>query len=112
MRDKGVWVKWMELRVHGEAEAIKAPTGMLPMYDDLKRLFKQVLNKDYSREDYIRQFTIRVGENLAKLERIDRIYRQDVADTPPVVMEVLAAQRKRLEALRAAKGDYVSPLDL
>jgi len=112
MRDKGVWVKWMELRVHGEADAIQAPTGRLPVYDDLKRLFQQALNKDYSREDYVRQFTIRVPENLAKLERIERIYRQDVADTPPIVLEVLAGQRKRLEALRAAKGDYVSPMDL
>ena len=112
MRDKAIWVKWMELRVHGEAEAIEAPTGRIPKYDDLKRLFKQVLGKDYSQDDYVKQFTIRVGENLAKIERIERIYRKDVADTPPIVFEVLDAQKKRLEALRAAKGDYVSPLDL
>ena len=58
------------------------------------------------------QFTIRIPENLAKLDRIERIYRQDVADTPPQVFEALAAQRDRLQLLRASKGDHVSPLDL
>ncbi len=110
--DKAVWMKWMELRVHGDVQTLKAPTGLIPRYEDLKPLFQQVLRKDYRREDYIKQFTIRLGENLAKIDRIERIYRQDVIDTPPVVLEVLAAQRSRLEALRKAKGDYVSPLEL
>ena len=109
--DKGVWLKWMELRAHGDADAVEAPTGLLPKYEDLASLFQQVLNKDYTRGEYIEQFTIGIPENLAKLDRIAKIYR-DVADTPPVVFETLAAQRRRLEKLRAAKGDYVSPLEL
>ena len=110
--DKAVWIKWMELRVHGEADAVEAPTGLLPRYDDLRRLFKEHLKADYTQDDYVRQFTIRIPENLAKLERIERIYREDVADTPEVLFKTLAEQRKRLEALQEAKGDYVSPLDL
>ena len=110
--DKSVWIKWMELRVHGDVDAIEAPTGLIPRYQDLAPLFRQVLQKDYTRQAYVRQFTIRIPENLAKLDRIERIYRQDVLDTPPVVLEVLAAQRRRLETLRKAKGDYVSPLEL
>ncbi|MCJ7543135.1 MAG: phosphoenolpyruvate carboxykinase (GTP) [Phycisphaerae bacterium] len=110
--DKAVWVKWMERRVHGEVQAIKAPTGWIPTYADLVPLFRGVLKKGYSREAYVQQFTIRIPENLAKLDRIERIYRQDVPDTPPIVLEVLAAQRRRLEALRKTKGDYVSPLEL
>jgi phosphoenolpyruvate carboxykinase (GTP) len=110
--DKSVWVKWMELRVHGDVGAIKGPTGLIPKYEDLKQLFKAVLGRDYSAEEYVEQFTIRIRENLAKLDRVERIYSQDVADIPPVVPETLAAQRKRLEDLRAQKGDYVSPLDL
>jgi phosphoenolpyruvate carboxykinase (GTP) len=110
--DKAVWVKWMELRVHGEVEIIQAPTGMLPKYEDLRKLFKQVLNREYTLPEYVEQFTIRVPENLAKLARIEKIYRNDVSDTPAVVFEVLAAQRARLIELQQAKGDYVSPLDL
>ena len=112
MRDKAVWIKWMERRVHGDVEAIRGPTGRLPKYADLKALFKKVLKKAYARREYVEQFTIRVPENLAKLDRIETIYRRDVSDTPAIVLEVLAAQRKRLEALRKEKGDYVSPLRL
>jgi len=109
--DKSVWVKWMELRVHGQAEAIDAPTGRIPRYEQLKRLFREVLDKDYSEQDYIQQFTIRIPENLAKIGRIEEIYKA-IEDAPAAVFEELAAQRKRLEELQAAKGDYVSPLDL
>jgi len=109
MRDKAVWMKWMELRAHGDVEAIRGPTGWLPRYGDLKRLFKKVLGAEYTRRQYVDQFTIRVPENLAKLDRIEKIYRQDVADTPPAVQKVLADQRRRLERLRKAKGDYVAP---
>ena len=111
MRDKAIWVKWMERRVHGEVEAIPAPTGLLPKYDDLAPLFKEVLGQEYTREQYVEQFMIRVPENLAKLDRIEAVYRKET-DTPPIVFEVLNAQRSRLEALRAKKGDYVSPFDL
>jgi phosphoenolpyruvate carboxykinase (GTP) len=110
--DKAVWMKWMELRVHGDVQAIKAPTGWIPKYEDLVPLFHQVLKKEYTRQAYVRQFTIRIPENLAKLDRIERIYTQDVPNTPKVVLEVLAAQRRRLAELRKAEGDYVSPLDL
>jgi phosphoenolpyruvate carboxykinase (GTP) len=112
MRDKAVWLKWMELRVHGEVQAITAPTGLLPRYEDLAPLFASVLGKEYTRQQYVEQFTIRVPENLAKLDRIERIYQSDVTDTPAIVLETLAAQRRRLEDLRKAKGDYVSPMDL
>ncbi len=81
-QDKHVWIKWMELRVHNEADAIKTPTGYIPKYADLKKLFKSVLNKEYSKEDYIKQFTIRVPENLAKIERVSRFYQENVSDTP------------------------------
>lgn len=111
MLDKAVWVKWMELRVHGDADAIDAPTGRIPLYEDLARLFKEVRGKDYSQEDYVAQFTIRVLENLAKIDRIVEIYRE-VSDTPQVVFDTLEAQRKRLEELRGAKGDYVAPSEL
>ncbi|MCX5649137.1 MAG: phosphoenolpyruvate carboxykinase (GTP) [Planctomycetota bacterium] len=112
VRDKHVWVKWMELRVHSDVDAIRAPTGWIPKYEDLVSLFREVLGVPYSREAYITQFTIRVPENLAKLDRVERFHRTQVADAPPVLFEVLAEQRRRLENLGAAQGDYVSPFDL
>ncbi len=111
MLDKAVWVKWMELRIHGEAEAIDAGYGLIPKYDDLKKLFKDVLKKDYTEADYVSQFTVRIPELLAKLHRMEKIY-ETVHQNPKAMTEEMAAQRQRLEALKTAKGDYISPLDL
>jgi Phosphoenolpyruvate carboxykinase (GTP) len=108
-QDKHIWVKWMELRVHGEAEAIKTPTGYIPKYEDLKKLFKQVLKRDYQKDDYIKQFTIRVPENLAKIERVSRFYQENVSDTPLEMFGMLYLQRQRLLEAQAKYGDYISP---
>jgi phosphoenolpyruvate carboxykinase (GTP) len=108
-QDKHVWIKWMELRVHGEAGAIRSPTGFLPKYEDLRKLFKRVLGKDYSKEDYIKQFTIRVPENLAKIQRVQRFYQENVTDTPVELFDVLDQQRKRLVEAKEKHGDYISP---
>jgi len=112
VRDKHVWVKWMELRVHGDVGALRAPTGLIPKYEDLVPLFRRVLDKDYPKEDYVKQFTIRVPENLKKIDRIEQFHRDQGPDAPAVLFDVLAAQRERLEAARAQHGDYISPFHL
>ncbi|GAB6135797.1 phosphoenolpyruvate carboxykinase (GTP) [Thermococcus prieurii] len=110
--DKAVWLKWMELRVHGDVDAIETPIGYIPKYEDLARLFKEVLNKDYSREAYEKQFTIRVPELLAKIERIEKIYREKVKEVPEELFRVLEEERKRLLEAREKYGDYISPFAL
>jgi len=109
IQDKHVWIKWMELRVHNEAEALESPTGHLPKYEDLHRIFESVLKKKYSREDYVEQFTIRVPENLAKIERVQKFYQENVSDTPLELFGILYLQRERLLKARARFGDYISP---
>ena len=110
--DKSVWVKWMELRIHGDVETLDAAYGMIPKYEDLKALFKQVLDEDYTEADYVAQFMINIPQCLAKLDRMEEIYSTKVKDTPETMKAEMKAQRERLEALKAAKGDYVSPCDL
>jgi phosphoenolpyruvate carboxykinase (GTP) len=107
-KDKYVWLKWMERRVHGEVKALLAPTGLIPLYEDLKPLFKQVLNKDYTPEQYEQQFTTRVQENLRKIERIEKIFRE-APKTPPVFFEVMEQQKKRLIAAQQKFGDNIPP---
>ena len=109
VRDKAVWVKWMERRVHNDVGAIKGPTGWIPKYEDLRTLFQQVLAKDYAREDYVKQFTVRIPENLAKLNRVEGFYSAEASDVPKVVFEVLEQQRRRLLEAQKRFGDYVSP---
>ncbi len=107
--DKAVWLKWMDLRVRGEVEAVQTPTGLIPRYQDLKPLFKNVLNNDYSEEDYESQFTVRVKELISKLDRIEEVYK-DVADPPAELHQVLSEQRNRLLKAREEHGEYISPL--
>jgi len=107
--DKKVWYKWMELRIHDEVGSIETPTGKIPKYEDLKRLFMEVLNTDYTLEDYNGQFVVRVKENLARIDRIKKIYEKKVSDTPGILFEVLDEQRQRLNKLREKHGDYVLP---
>ena len=112
IQDKHVWVKWMERRVHGEVEAVPTPTGLIPRFEDLESLFWEVLHQDYTREDYVRQFTIRIRENLAKLDRVEKFHREIVPDAPPELFRVLEAQRQRLLDAQGRFGDYVSPEQL
>jgi phosphoenolpyruvate carboxykinase (GTP) len=112
VRDKHIWVKWMELRVHGDAKAVRTPTGFIPFFDDLRQLFKEVLDKDYSRDDYIRQFTIRVEENLAKLDRVEKFFTDNVANVPQAVYDTFSHTGTRLKKAAEKFGTLISPFDL
>jgi phosphoenolpyruvate carboxykinase (GTP) len=110
--DKKVWYKWAELRVNKDVNAINAPTGHIPKYEDLKKLFKEILNKDFSQEDYNEQFKIRVKENLEKIDRIEKIYKTKVMDAPQVLFDILEDQKERLLSAREKHGDYIRPEEL
>ncbi|OGB68957.1 MAG: phosphoenolpyruvate carboxykinase [Caldithrix sp. RBG_13_44_9] len=109
--DKKIWYKWMELRVNREVDAIQTPTGRIPLYEDLKPLFKSILNKTFTEQNYLQMFTIRVQENLSKIERISEIYR-NLLDVPSDVFHELDAQRTRLQSALKRFGKYISPFTL
>jgi phosphoenolpyruvate carboxykinase (GTP) len=108
-KDKHVWVKWMELRVHNEVEAIKTPTGYIPKYEDLYKLFKQIRNKEYTKEEYFNQFSIRVQENMSKIKRVRQFYKKNVTYTPEAVFWVLNQQYERLLDAKEKFGNYITP---
>ena len=108
MEDKRVWLKWMRIRVDRRVKALRTPTGFIPKYADLKDLFKKVLDKGYSEQDYINQFTVRARELLEKNERIKNIYSK-VDGMSPVFYEELENQEKRLLSAREKFGDYIQP---
>jgi len=112
MADKLVWILWAELRVNGDVDGIETPTGLIPKYEDLARLFKDNIGTEYTRDDYVRQFTIRIPENLAKLDRVEKIYREKVSDTPAIVFDTFGEIRKRFKAAADKHGDYISPFEL
>jgi phosphoenolpyruvate carboxykinase (GTP) len=112
MGDKLVWILWAELRINGDVDAIQTPTGFIPIYEDLEKLFKDNLDTQYTKDDYVEQFTIRIPENLAKLDRVEKVYREKVADTPQILYDIFEDVRKRLQDAQAKHGLYISPFDL
>lgn len=114
--DKKVWVRWMEGRINNRYDAIKTPVGYIPKYQDLKELFKKHLNKDYKQEAYRKQFSIRVKENLKKLDRIEqsylKIYNQSEADKFQELEELpnqfLKEMKKQRQLLKDAENKYQS----
>ncbi|MBO3800062.1 MAG: phosphoenolpyruvate carboxykinase (GTP) [Candidatus Brockarchaeota archaeon] len=111
-RDKQVWMKWMELRVHSDIGAVKSPTGWIPKYEDLKKLFYEIRGIEYTETDYVKQFTIRVRENIAKINRVEKFFKDNVPDAPRELFQVLEEQRERLISVQKEFGNYVSPRDL
>jgi phosphoenolpyruvate carboxykinase (GTP) len=82
------------------------------MYEDLQKLFKENLDQNYTKEDYVKQFTTRIPNLLAKFDRIENIYKTKVDDTPQVVYETFAAIKTRLTEAKEKYGDFISPFDL
>ena len=110
-RDKYVWLKWMELRVNSEVDAIETPTGYIPLYVDLEKLFRKELNKEFREDLYDKLFSVRVAKHLEKVERIWRIY-STIPDTPAKLFEVLLEQKRRLEEAKWRYGSVISPFKL
>ena len=108
-RDKYIWVKWMELRVNNDVKARKTPTGLIPLYEDLVPLFKQLLGKDYTKEENVKQFTIRVPENLLKIKRVKEFLKAKVSDAPQELFDILDEQKEQLVKAKEQFGDYISP---
>nr|WP_238376267.1 phosphoenolpyruvate carboxykinase (GTP) [Vulcanisaeta sp. EB80] len=106
--DKRVWLQWMERRVHGEVGTITTPIGYVPRYEDLRKLFRSVLNRDYRLEDYNKQFAIRVSKLLDKIDRIWKIY-SEIPTTPRKFFEILEEQKQRLIEAKRAYGDPIPP---
>ncbi len=109
--DKKIWLLWMEGRIHGEYDAIETPIGFIPMYDDLKKLFKDVFNKEFTKEEYDYAFSIRIAKILEGLKRIEKIY-ADEHDIPELFYQHMRQQRQRLMEAQKKHGDVISPFKL
>ena len=97
--------------IHEEYEGIETPIGIIPKYDDLKELFKKIFDKDYTQEEYIAQFSIRVKKYLEKLERVEAIFKEE-ENIPKIFWEHLNQERARLEKALEEKGEIISPFDV
>lgn len=105
--DKKIWILWADGRVNGEFDAIETPIGRIPKYEDIKALFKRELDKEYTKEEYIKQFSIRVAKYLEKMNRMNKIFNR--LNMPKEFTAEMEAQSNRLKDAQKKYGDIISP---
>jgi phosphoenolpyruvate carboxykinase (GTP) len=110
-RDVKVWLAWLDRRAHREVAAIDTPIGYLPKYEDLKKLFKEIIDKDYPQDLYLKQFSLYIDNILARIDlQIDAYGKEE--NLPRRLFEVLNEQRDGLLVLKEKYGSKVTPADL
>jgi phosphoenolpyruvate carboxykinase (GTP) len=106
---KRVWLHWAELRVYDEVEALDTPTGRVPLYEDLQKLFRELFDEAYTREEYAYQFSFRCDAWLAKLNRAVAYFRRAVPDCPEICFRTWQEAIDKIRAARASCGDVIPP---
>jgi phosphoenolpyruvate carboxykinase (GTP) len=110
-RDVPVWLSWLDRFVHDEVEAITTPIGHLPKYEDLKALFKEVINKEYPEDLYTMQFSLYIDNIIKRIDLQDKAFREE-DNIPARFFEVLMEQKAELQELKEKFGSVVKPEDL
>jgi phosphoenolpyruvate carboxykinase (GTP) len=107
-RDTKVWMRIMALMHQAKVETIWTPIGRIPKYLDLKKLFKEVIDKDYEKELYSKQFSL-YTENL--INRVDMSIVEFAKEKGMTddFFHVLDTWRRDLAALKATIGPIVTP---
>ena len=108
---KKVWLHWAEGRVHGEYDAYDTPTGKIPLYKDVKDLFKKYLDEDFSEADYTYLFTFRCSKWIAKLERTKAFYTKMDANTHKDIFDYWEKAAAKISAAKDKYGDEIKPGD-
>ncbi len=106
---KKVWLHWAEGRIHNEYEAFDTPTGKIPLYKDLKDLFKKHLDYDYTEAEYNYQFTFRCTKWIEKLERAKTFFRKMDAHAPAFIFERWDEEIATIEKAKAKFGNEIKP---
>ncbi len=107
-RDTRVWMRIMALMHQAEVETIWTPIGRIPKYQDLKKLFAAVIDKEYGKDLYTMQFSL-YTENL--IQRVDRSIVEFATEKgmPEAFFHTLDTWRRDLAALKATIGPIVTP---
>jgi phosphoenolpyruvate carboxykinase (GTP) len=106
--DKKIWIFWSEGRVHEDYDAIKTPLGYIPIYNDLKDLFGEVFDREFTYNEYLEQFSIRVDKYLEKQERMEKLYGNE-QEMPEEFWKVHYDIKRKLEKINNETGKNIIP---
>ncbi|MCU0613945.1 MAG: phosphoenolpyruvate carboxykinase (GTP) [Desulfobacterales bacterium] len=107
-KDVKVWLSWLENMAYGEMDFIRSPVGFLPEYEDLKKLFKEIIRKDYDYNLYEKQFSLYVDKIIARIDLQLESYGKE-PNIPERLFEVLKIQNEALLCLKESFGAIVTP---
>jgi len=110
-KDVKVWMAWLERHARREVDAIDTPIGYIPRYQDLKKLFKERIDKDYSVELYTKQFSLYADNIVARIDLQIEAYRKE-KHIPDKLFEILKQQHVELTALKEKYGPVITPQQL
>ena len=105
-RDVKVWLGWLERLAHNEVDTIGTPIGLIPKYEDLKKLFSEI-GKDYPRELYDKQFSFYIDNIIDRIDLQKDAYQKEKG-VPARVFHIYKQQKNELEALKEKYGPVVS----
>ncbi len=110
-RDVKAWMAWLERRSHGEVDAIESPIGYLPKYEDLKKIFKSRIDKEYPEDLYVKQFSLYIDNIIARIDLQIEAYGKE-KNIPQKLFDILKEQRQELTELKDKYGAIVTPKQL
>lgn len=106
---KKVWLHWAEKRVHGELDGYETPTGIIPTYEDISKLYKQYMGAEYDQATYEHQFSFRCDKWIEKLERTKEFYKKMDAHTPQELFAKWDAAIEKIKAAQSKYGNVIKP---
>ena len=110
-KDVKAWMAWLERRVHNEVDAIETSIGYIPRYEDLKKLFKERIDKKYPEDLYVKQFSLYIDSIVARIDlQIDAYGKEE--NIPGRLFDILKQQRNELMVLKEKYGPIVTPEQL
>jgi phosphoenolpyruvate carboxykinase (GTP) len=110
-KDVKAWMAWLERRAHQEVDVIETPIGYLPKYEDLKRLFKKRIDKEYPEDLYAKQFSLYIDNIVARIDLQIEAYGKE-QHIPARLFDILKKQRTDLMTLNEKFGPIVTPEQL
>jgi len=109
-KDVHVWLGWLAEYVKGNVTGIETPIGMLPKYDDLKKLFAGI-EKEYPKSLYDMQFALYIDNIVGRIDLQTEAYGKE-ENLPSQLFTVYGEQKTALLALKEQHGAVVSPESL
>ncbi len=106
---KKVWLHWAERRIHNEVDAYRTPLGFIPKYEDLKSLFLEIFQEDFSTELYRQLFKFRIDPWIAKLARAISFYQRTAPDCPEEYYGIWKSTLEELQHLKLKFGPFIEP---